>query len=124
MLGKVLKISLIIAIAILAVVAVWGGWAQGRAVAQSKQILRDTKAMQEAFEYFYKDQGRYPSTDEFLDQNIMRTYLTNFPPQEFATKNCAQTYQYLNPFPENYELRFCLPTGSQGFVSGWNRIEK
>lgn len=123
MFWKILKISGIILFALSTIGAVWLAISNGQKSAQSRQIIKDATALTAALEYFYEDQNRYPSRDEFSDQNVMRQYADNFPPQQFLSVNCATNYEYINTFRSDYELRFCLPKGVAGYQAGWNSIK-
>lgn len=92
--------------------------------AKSKRTLKDAQVIAQGFDEFYKDQNRYPSTVEFEDNNLMRTYITNFPPVEYPTPVCAKTFDYFNPSSNTYELRFCLSKAVGGYNTGWNTIKK
>ncbi|HMQ02211.1 MAG TPA: hypothetical protein PKD79_04080, partial [Candidatus Doudnabacteria bacterium] len=95
----------------------------GQRSAQSRQVVKDVSAITQALEYFYQDQNRYPAIGEFEDQNVMRQYLSNFPPQEFTSGVCPQSFGYANTFRNDYELRFCLSKGVRGYQAGWNVIK-
>ncbi len=119
---KVIKYSSLVLLTLLAVLLLWWTFNNGKKAGQSRQIIKDSRALSQAFEYFYQDQNRYPSSDEFTDQNLMRQYLSGFPPQEFVSETCPQTFVYVNNFRNDYELRICLPKGVQGYLTGWNKI--
>lgn len=102
---------------------VWWGWSNGVRAAQSNRIVKDAQSIKEGFKEFYKDQNRYPSTGEFTDSNLIRPYVTNFPPQNFPTANCPRSFDYFNSNPQTYELRFCLPKAAAGFPAGWNTLK-
>lgn len=119
---KWIKIGLLVVLVVLVGLALWWAVSNGQRAAQSKQILRDVEAMQQGFEYFKQDQGRYPAISQFEDANLMRTYLNNFPPQQFTSQTCTETYDYYNFFSDQYELRFCLPKAVQGWAAGWNQV--
>ncbi len=122
-LWKLVKIiGAVLAIAVLAGLLFWTAL-NGHRAAQSRQVLKDAKAITAALEYFYQDQNRYPAITEFEDQNVMRQYLSNFPPQQFASGVCEKSFQYQNSFRSDYELRVCLPKASQGYRAGWNVIK-
>ncbi len=122
MFWKILKIAGIGLFVLITLGALWLAIVNARKSAQSRQIVKDSAAIAVALEYFYEDQNRYPSTDEFLDQNIMRQYADNFPPQQFVSVNCSSNYEYVNTFRSDYELRFCLPKGVAGYQTGWNSL--
>lgn len=123
MFWKILKIAGIVIFVLITVGAVWLAIINGQKSAQSRQIVKDAAALAVSLEYFYEDQNRYPSNDEFLDQNVMRQYADNFPPQQFVSTTCTENYQYLNTFRTDYELRFCLPKGVAGYRTGWNTLK-
>lgn len=115
-----------ILLAVLAVVLLlltsWG-WGNGYRAAQSKRIVKDAKMIAVGFSEFHKDQNRYPATTEFDDINVMKRYITNFPPQSFPSGVCAKSFEYFNASPQTYELRFCLPKAVNGYNIGWNVLK-
>lgn len=123
---KILAILKYIGIALLVAAAafsIWRAVVNGSRAAQSRQVVKDTTAILQGLEYFYQDQNRYPSIDEFSDQTVMRQYVSGYPPQEFTSPICSSSYDYVNTFRSDYELRFCLPKGVKGYQTGWNSIK-
>lgn len=108
---------------IILVLLIWWGWGNGVRSAQSKRIVKDARAITEGFAEFYKDQNRYPTTGEFQDSNLLRPYIVNFPPQEFPTEICSNSFDYFNATPQTYELRFCLSKAVSGYQMGWNTLK-
>jgi len=119
----VIRIIGIILVTALTVFLLWLAVLYGSRSAQSRQVAKDATAITQALEYFYQDQNRYPAIGEFEDQNVMRQYLSNFPPREFRSGVCQQSFMYVNSFRNDYELRFCLPKGVRGYATGWNAIK-
>ena len=109
-------------VVVLVSLAGWG-WVNGVSAARAKRIVKDARAMAAGFEEFRKDQNRYPATTEFENNNLLRPYIVNFPPQNFPTDVCPDTYDYYNAAPQIYELRFCLPKAVSGFNVGWNTLK-
>jgi hypothetical protein len=101
----------------------WWGWGNGVRAAQSKRVLKDAQVMAKAFAEFKNDQNRYPATTEFQNNNVMRQYISNFPPQTFPSKECPQAFDYFNASPQTFELRFCLSKAVGGYQIGWNKIK-
>lgn len=123
---KILLILKYIGLAILVglvVFLLWWALLNGSRAAQSRQVVKDATAIVSGLDYFYKDQNRYPSIGEFNDQNVMRQYLSNFPPQDFNSGVCSGSFDYVNTFRDDYELRFCLPKGVKGYKTGWNSFK-
>lgn len=106
----------------LVVLLLWWAFRNGQYAGQSRQTAKDANSIRQGLEYFYQDQNRYPSTDEFLDENLMRQYLSGFPPKQFPSPTCRATFEYVNQFRNDYELRVCLSKGVSGFNAGWNII--
>lgn len=102
---------------------VWWGWNNGVKSAQSKRVVKNANAIVEGFKEFYKDQNRYPTTGEFQNNNLMRPYIVNFPPQEFPSETCSQSFDYFNATPQTYELRFCLSKKVGNYQIGWNTLK-
>ena len=101
----------------------WWGWGNGIDAARAKRIVKDARAMSAGFTEFYKDQNRYPATTEFENNNLLRPYISNFPPQTFPSEICPKTFEYYNSAPQVYELRFCLPKAVNGFQIGWSTLK-
>ncbi len=117
------RLSQNIVMAVLAIITVlvllWG-WSNAVASSRSKAVLKDARAITQGFKYFYNDQNRYPSTGEFTNSNLMRSYINNFPPQTFSSSVCAKSFDYYNATPKTYELRICLLKATEGYKAGWN----
>jgi hypothetical protein len=79
--------------------------------------------LQRGFQYFYNDQGRFPTALEFSDTNLMRSYMTNFPPQQFVSGPCEKSLEYKSATSQTYELQFCLPKGKSGWPAGWSVVK-
>lgn len=107
---------------VLAGLVLWG-WTNGLKSAQSKRIVKDARTMTAGFTEFYKNQNRYPTTGEFENLNLIRPYVANFPPQEFPSEICPQSFDYFSANPRAYELRFCISKSVQGFPAGWNVLK-
>jgi hypothetical protein len=101
----------------------WWGWGNALRAAQSKRVVKDAQTMIVGFTEFQKDQNRYPATSEFGDNDVMRRYITNFPPQNFPTQTCPKTFDYYSATPTTYELRFCLSKVVKGYKAGWNIVK-
>ena len=106
---------------ILLLLVIWG-WDNGVRAAKAKRIVKDANMMAAAFTEFRNDQNRYPATTEFQNSDVMRRYVTNFPPQEFPSELCPRSFDYYSASPQTYELRFCLLKGVKGFQEGWNTL--
>lgn len=120
---QILKYASIVLLVLASIGAIWWAFGMGKKAAQGRQVVKDAKTIVSALEYFYKDQNRYPAITEFQDQNIMRQYMSGFPPQEFLSSSCAKSFDYTNTYRDDYELRFCLPKGVKGYRTGWNVIK-
>jgi len=117
---KIFLSSLIAAVVLL--LAIFWGVSQGRKISQSKIIIQTANNSAAALQYFYKDQNRYPSAEEFANQNLMLNYMSNFPLPDFASSVCSQSFAYKRPDPLTFSLSFCLPAAQGGYLAGWNSI--
>lgn len=117
---KILSTSLIAAVVLLLAV-VWG-INTGQKIAQAKIVSQGSQAAIAALRYFYQDQNRYPSPEEFANQNLMLNYMSNFPLPNYTSSACSQSFVYKRPDPATFQLSFCLPTATGGYQSGWNII--
>lgn len=100
--------------------ALVSGASAGKSNAQDKTVLNGAQSVQKALGYFYNDQNRYPTAEEFQDKNIMLTYLTTFPLPNFVSASCPQSFIYKRITAQSYQLDFCLVRGLSGYIKGWN----
>lgn len=125
MLNAVWKQNLFIALTIILLgLLLWWGVSSAIKAAKSKYLLKSAGTITQGFEYFKKDQNRYPASTEFFNIELMRTYLTNFPPLSFATPVCSTNFEYFSGSAQSYELRICLPKSSGGYPKGWSIYKK
>lgn len=88
--------------------------------AQSKSLIRDGQSIVQGFEYYKKDQNRYPFTSDFSNVDMLKEYINRFPPKQYLTATCETNFEYFSDSPESYELRICLPKGAKGLPAGWS----
>lgn len=97
---------------------------KGQVRAQADSLTHNALVVTQGLVYFNKDQNRYPAATEFAERNIMLPYFDNFPPLEFPTVLCQQSFLYKRATPTTYEFNFCLPSDSGGFKAGWNLLSE
>jgi hypothetical protein len=117
---KIFLTSLITAVVLL--LAIFWGAGYGQKISQSKIIIQTAKNAVLALQYFYQDQNRYPTAEEFGNQNLMLNYMSNFPLPEFPSSACSQSFVYKRTDPADFTLSFCLPTAEAGYQTGWNNL--
>jgi hypothetical protein len=120
---RLLQNLLIGFLAVLLVLGVWWAAVSGTRSGKSTVILKNAAALKQGAQYFFSDQNRYPTSVEFQDRNLMLNYFAAFPPQIIAGGPCVQTYNYTSASAKAFELDFCLPKASGGFLAGWNKIK-
>ena len=110
--------------AVFIILGVWGA-ASGKARARSELVVNQAGAIANSLDFFYSDNGRFPTADEFYTSDIMLNYLNRYPQASDAvSETCPQTLAYSRPNLSNYVLNFCLASGSGGYKKGWNQIQK
>jgi hypothetical protein len=123
-LKKYLQILTVAGSTVLLFLFLYWGVLSGNEKAQAQTVIQDAGQLVKAVDYFYNDQNRFPTAEEFLDRVAFGMYVNNFPPQQFTSATCPQTYVYKRISVTSYQLNFCLPANSNGYVKGWNRVEK
>jgi|SRR6185503_8487970 len=91
--------------------------------AQSSILYDNTGQLSLALEYFKQDNNRYPSTNEFTDQNSFGRYLNGFPLKPLTSGICNNSYQYVLINPLMYELDVCLPVSVESLPAGVQKIK-
>lgn len=112
----------VIGVAVILLWSILAGASKGKAVAQSQVVASNALALASGLKYFFLDQDRYPTALEFGDKNLMLNYFYLFPPADFTSKNCSQSFIYKRPSADNYSLSFCLSEQTNGYAAGWNTI--
>ena len=111
------------AAAAILVCAIGFGVFKGIDDAKSAVTLKQVAVLQEGLSYFNQDQGRYPTTLEFADTNIMKAYFNNFPARDILSSSCSKpTISYNSAYASTYELRFCLAAPQGQFNLGFNSL--
>ena len=117
---KLLISSLVVAAILL--LSVFSGYSKGKISAQSFAVAQTAIETSKALQNFYSDQDRYPSAVEFENSEIMLKYLSGFPLPDFPTASCTRSFDYKRSDAQNFQLSFCLPSGSGIYKAGWNSI--
>lgn len=107
---------------IILLLAVLWGYVAGSRAGKSEVILKNTQVVADGLKLFFADQNRYPSSQEFADQDIMLGYFNLFPFADITGGSCNKTYSYYSVTPKSYQLNFCLPKARNGFTSGINQV--
>src|SRR4051812_7858276 len=91
---KILIYVTVFGTAVFLLVSLARGAQTGKAQAQAEVTASNAHSLTAAFQSFYQDQDRFPSAVEFSEPNIMRNYLSAFPPVEFTSSACASAFIY------------------------------
>lgn len=119
------KLKPILSSLAVAVILLWvffAGSATGKNNAQAEVVLNAATNAGQALKYFYSDQNRYPTGQEFGDKNIMDDYLSVFPLPNFPSSACAQSFKYTRVSLSSYQLQFCLVASIGNYQAGWNSV--
>ena len=99
------------------------GVSGGRKKAQSEFVSSQAAEIVQALDFFYQDNNRFPTADEFGNSQIMGNYLTNSFGSPYVNEAaCTSAITYLRPAAGNYKLNFCLLSAVSGFKKGWNSV--
>jgi hypothetical protein len=66
----------------------------GKNRAQSKYVSQNAESLASGLDYFFQDQGRFPTAVEFSNPNIMRDYYSAYPVEDLVSKACPQCFLY------------------------------
>lgn len=105
--------------------AIWGIYA-GYQYGKSKATYQSVSHLYDALNFYYQDQGRYPSADQLYNQSILTAYnyIGNLPKPDDATGKCSEykDFIYTQSKPSDFSLQFCLLKPVGGYSSGLNVI--
>ena len=89
---------------------------------QARVVIQNAQAIKQGLEFFYADFDRLPKETEFFSPALMQPYFSNFPPPNFSSADCPETFLYKRFSVESAEINFCLPTEALAFSAGWNKL--
>lgn len=99
------------------------GQGRGKDQAKAKEIVASVGSIVSSLDFFYNDNNRFPTADEFASKEIMQDYFSVYP--DFNTWSegaCDAGFNYTRPNTKAYKLDFCLPSNSGEYKKGWNEI--
>lgn len=105
------QLIILIAAFILFILAIIFGIMSGRWSAKANADYQNVMHLNAALNYYFSDQDRYPSADEFYNQKILvPQYLTSMPIVAGTGGVCAgyDQYFYSQSEPARFSLKFCL----------------
>lgn len=104
------------------VLCIWYGYKAGFAIAQTRFISLNTRALQKGLDYFYQDQNRYPTEAEFKNTELMKRYFVNFPVPNETIASCGPSITYASYRQLSFTLDFCIPRSTGNFIKGKNSV--
>ena len=119
---KILKIFLTVCPVLIFGLVVIQGWRQGQILAQNQMLVAEAVETQLALKYFFADNGRFPTAEEFTDANALGRYLNTFPLEYPQSNACPQNFIYKRLNSDAYEFSLCLPANYQNYPKGWNKL--
>lgn len=116
---------LVAAFLLVTVSIAWGAYS-GYRLGQSKATLAQASNLNDALRFYYQDQGRYPSSDQFYNKNILTafSYLDGLPKPESVSGQCSdyKDFYYSQSSPQKFALIFCITRSAEGFSKGVHTI--
>ena len=115
--------NLLLGAAIVVLVAgIFWGFVAGSRAGKSVIILKNASAITDGLKLFLADQNRYPSTQEFVNKDIMLGYFNVFPFADITGGGCSKSFSYYSSNPKSYQLSFCLPKAHSVFPGGVSQV--
>ena len=112
----------VILLAALLLGSVFWGIRQGRANANAQSVYQDSQEIVKGLDYFFNDQNRFPTPQEFLDTKILFTYFSRLPNNTPDNSFCSENFIYKRLDADSYELNFCLAADLGPYRKGWNQL--
>ena len=97
-------------------------YGSGKSKAQAETVVTNAQEVVKGLDYFYSDQNRFPSVEEFKDSNLMVSYFSTFPVPFIESSKCQDNFVYKRQDIGKYQLNFCLAARITGFKAGWNEF--
>lgn len=120
---QIIQFLTVLAAAVILLLSLLWGAASGQKLAQSGAVAANAESLSKGLGYFYRDQDRFPSAAEFLDdKNLMLNYFNDFPAANLPSAQCPSSFVYQRPDVQSFKLNFCLPAAWGNFPAGWNQL--
>ncbi len=115
--------SVVIAVAVVCFSLVCAkGFQTGVAIARTKLVQQQSGALTKSLALFFADQDRFPSAQEFSDQQIFGVYATPVPITTVASKQCPVVLEYESLTFREFALRYCTPRAVGDVPAGYHEI--
>src|SRR5690348_15740443 len=114
--NRIIQLAVVLVAAVILLVVVLKGSSTGKLQAQSQIVSSNASVLADGLNYFYSDEERYPTADEYQSNSaMMLKYFSGFPPAAIPSKNCPSSFSYQHPSYGSYKLSFCIPLAWNGF---------
>ncbi len=117
-----LQLVILVAVVILFVLVLLWGIFSGLALGKAQSTYRQVDNINTALGYYFKDQDRYPTADQFSNQKILVPYyMQAMPIPESAGSGVCSNYKdflYSQKSPKTFTLQFCLNAKAYGVSKG------
>ncbi len=118
------KLQLIVLVAVVLLfilILIWGIFS-GLALGKAKSTYRQVENINTALKYYFKDQDRYPTADQFNNQKILVPYyIQAMPTPESAGSGACSNVKdfiYSQKNPKTFTFQFCMNAGANGLSKG------
>lgn len=121
---RAIQNSIVVVVIIFFYLCLHWGWRAGQDIARTRFTVRTAYVTLQGLDYFYNDQSRYPSENEFVDRNRMGVYISNFPPTFLTHNLCPVNGQYATQGLRTFSLQFCTPRSLSPFQKGVSAVSE
>lgn len=112
-----------IGLALTLLVVVCGfGYVAGRDLARADLAIEQAQGLVEGLAYFYADQDRFPSLQEFAEPTSFGVYAQGVPVRTVASKACPDVLAYESLTLRTFSVTYCIPRGTDGLFQGVHEI--
>lgn len=122
--NRIWQIVTVMCMAVIFIYTLQVAYINGKTKSQAETVIRNSSEVVKALDFFYADQGRFPSAHEFLEipeKNVLTTYMHSFPPRSYDSGTCSQSYKYEYVSAKSYSFSFCISVDSGAYHKGWNK---
>lgn len=111
----------VIGVAAFLFISIFLGASSGRREAESEAVFMAAQEMKMALDFFYKDNDRLPTANEFGNEKVISQYLSG-KPNTFKIKECPEPLNYTRADKKMATINFCLPDDFNVASKGQNTI--
>lgn len=117
-----IRAAVIVLVLVLFVTVCGFGFVAGRDLARADLVVGQAQGLAQGLAYFYADQDRFPSPQEFAEQASFGVYAQGVPVHTVSSKACPTVLGYESLTLRTFSITYCIPRSVNGLPQGVHEV--